>query len=355
MSSSLNSHLPSPQNSTIVREFRQATMAFQRAVHRTITRPLLAHVGMPLLVNVAPRWTVQTLTRRFITPPRIAHTAPELRALERAAYVPIPSPHGDLAAWRFAPPADAAAERAPVIIVSHGWGGRGAQFRAFVPELLRAGYEVWLFDHIAHGRSAGREAPITAFAHGLSIVVDRALDEHRTIAGFIGHSLGCAAIGLALSHHPRLRSLDAAERLRVVMIAPPSSLIRYSRFFARAIGLPERLRAAMQWRLERKTGLNWDELEMPQAVASLRSAALVIHDQHDNDVRIDSGLALARAWSGASFMRTTGLGHTRVLRNTHVVGCAVGFLAEQVTFSPAPTQDEWSAFSESLFSVSPIY
>jgi pimeloyl-ACP methyl ester carboxylesterase len=318
----------------------------------------MAHIGMPLLANLAPRWTVQTLARRFITPPRIAHTPPELRTLERATFLPINTQQGTIATWRFKPtPSTTTSSSAspPVIIVSHGWGGRGAQFRAFVPALLEAGYEVWLFDHIAHGRSAGDEAPITEFARGLGVVADRALDEQRTIAGFIGHSLGCAAIGLVLSRHPQLRSLDVAKRLRVVMIAPPSSMIRYSRFFARAIGLPERLRAAMQWRVERKTGLNWDALEMPHAVAGLHTPALVIHDQHDTDVRIDSGLALARAWPGARFMRTVGLGHTRVLRDAHVVACGTGFLADQMSFTPPPKQDEWSAFAESLFSVSPIY
>ncbi len=355
MSSSLNSPLASPQNSTIVRDFRQISMALHRAVQRNIARPLLAHVGMPLMATLAPRWTVQNLARRFITPPRIAHTPPELRTLEHADYVPITTLQGQLATWRFATDATASVAQAPVIIVSHGWGGRGAQFRAFVPALLRAGYEVWLFDHIAHGRSAGREAPITEFAHGLAAVAERALDERRTLAGFIGHSLGCAAIGLALSQHARLRSLDAAGQLRVVMIAPPASLIRYSHFFARAIGLPERLRAAMQWRLERKTGLKWDALEMPHSVAGLKTAALVVHDQHDRDVRIDSGLAVARAWPGARFVRTVGLGHTRVLRDGHVVACAVGFLSNQIAFSPAPKQDEWSAFAEALFSVSPMY
>lgn len=54
---------------------------------------------------------------------------------------------GKLAAWRFGNPSH------PAIITSHGWGGRGAQFREFVPALVASGYQVWLFDHVGHGEA----------------------------------------------------------------------------------------------------------------------------------------------------------------------------------------------------------
>src|SRR3972149_4707596 len=44
----------------------------------------------------------------------------------------------------------------PVVLMVHGWNGRGAQLGAFAPELVRAGYRVVTFDTPAHGRSPGR-------------------------------------------------------------------------------------------------------------------------------------------------------------------------------------------------------
>ena len=174
-------------------------------------------------------------------PQRNAHTPPELRHLQHGRRVPIVTSIGKLAAWQFGD------RWRPAIVMSHGWGGRGAQFREFVQPLHDAGFQVWLFDHVSHGLSEGRETPIADFAKGVTAVVRAAEVEGVSIAGFVGHSLGCAGISIALRGE-----LSDLKNIRVVQIAPPASLIRYSRFFARMLGLPERIRAAMQWRLEQK-------------------------------------------------------------------------------------------------------
>ena len=308
--------LASPINSTIVR----------LNLSRLATR-----IGVSFIASIAPAWTARKASQWFITPPRILHTPRELQTLVHGSRLAIASPMGKLAAWRFGNPSH------PAVIASHGWGGRGAQFREFVPALTAAGYQVVLFDHAGHGYSEGSEAPITDFAKGVTAVAQYLELHGAPIAGFIGHSLGCAGIGIALRFD--LRNLRG---VRVVQIAPPASLIRYSRFFAKTLGLSERIRAAMQWRLEQKIGMHWSEFEMPRAAATLTAHALIIHDQNDTDVRIESGLAVARAWPDARFKRTFGLGHRRILRDAAVIGAAVDFLKDRVTFSRPPEVDQWS-------------
>ncbi len=322
----------SPLNSTIVRVANSSLVQ------------LGARLGMTVATSLAPAWTVRKVAQRFITPPRIQHTQPEWQSLAKGTRVSVETPMGKLAAWRFGH------ARAPAVICSHGWGGRGAQFREFVPALLDAGLQVWLFDHASHGLSEGSEAPITDFARGVTAVARHVEAQQLRIAGFIGHSLGCAGIGIALRNE-----LKHLEHVRVVQIAPPASLIRYSRFFARALGLPERLRAAMQWRLEQKIGVPWQEFEMPHAAAGLKAKALVIHDQGDKDVRIDSGLAVARAWPDARFKRTFGLGHRKILRDRQVIVASIDFLLDRVEFSPPPKADEWSLAFASLSGAAPLY
>ncbi len=321
--------ISSPFNSTIVRAY---IARFARKA------------GGSLAAAIAPAWTTRKASQWFITPPRILHTPRELQTLTQGTRLSVASPMGKLAAWRFGNPAH------PAIITSHGWGGRGAQFREFVPALVGAGYHVWLFDHVGHGYSDGREAPITDFARGVTAVARHVERSGITIAGFIGHSLGNAGIGIALRHE--LRHLSGAS---VVQIAPPASLIRYSRFFARALGLSERIRAAMQWRLEQKIGVNWEEFEMPRAVQALTARALIIHDQNDTDVRIENGLAVARAWPDARFKRTFGLGHRRVLRDRAVISASVDFLQDRVHFSRPPEVDQWSLAFAPQHGVAPIF
>lgn len=307
------------------------SIPFNSTIVRLNLSQFFTRAGMSLAAVIAPAWTARRATQWFITPPRIRHTPRELQTLTHGIRASIATPIGKLAAWRYG---DAAH---PAIVASHGWGGRGAQFREFVPALTSAGYQVLLFDHVSHGYSDGREAPITDFAKGVVAAVTHLEAQGVTIAGFIGHSLGCAGIGIALRH-----DLTHLQNIRVVQIAPPASLIRYSRFFARTLGLSERIRAAMQWRLEQKIGMAWSEFEMPRAAASIKAKALIIHDQYDRDVRIESGLAVARAWPDARFKRTFGLGHRKVLRDSGVINATVDFLRDEVQFSLPPALDQWS-------------
>src|SRR6476646_5059202 len=71
--------------------------------------------------------------RIFATPPRFEHTARELAFLAHGTRFTVNAAWSRVAAWRFGP-----ADR-PAVILSHGWGGRGAQLRAFVPGLVAAG------------------------------------------------------------------------------------------------------------------------------------------------------------------------------------------------------------------------
>jgi pimeloyl-ACP methyl ester carboxylesterase len=307
----------------------------QAALRRTAIRT----VGL-----FAPTWTVRRAAEWFITPPRHQQPMRETKALAGAQRVQIKSGAETVHAWLHGNPAH------PVVVFSHGWGGRGGQFAAWIAPFIKAGYRVAVFDHIAHGTSTGRHAPITAFAEGLADVVLSLEKGGATVAALVGHSFGCPAIALALNG--RLRHLVG---IQTILVAPPASLIRYSRFFARSVGLSERLRAAMQWRLEQRIGLPWSHVELPDSVRHLNSRALVIHDQEDREVRFASGLAVARAWPGARFKRTFGLGHRRVLRDAGVIGAALDFMSGRVTFAPPPQADQWSEAFASLSGNSPLF
>ncbi|HEX9390262.1 MAG TPA: alpha/beta fold hydrolase [Usitatibacteraceae bacterium] len=316
-------------NSTIVRFMARHPIA--PALRRGVQR-----VGMRLASAVAPRFAVRQAMDRFMTPPRFPRPEAEHALLDNATALDIATPLGDIRAWRFGEPT------APVILFSHGWGGRGAQFRSFVPALLDAGYQVILFDHIGHGQSAGRESSLVDFWRGLEAAL-KALDaQGLVLAGLVGHSLGAAAVASALRGMPP----GQTQGLRAVLIAPPSSVIRYSKFFARYLGISERIRDAMQWRFEQRTGVAWQEFELPHSVDRIAAKALVIHDRDDRDVGIDSGLAIARAWPDARFHETRRLGHNRILRDREVIQHVVDFLGGRVEFLRPPASGERSPYRE---------
>lgn len=297
-------------------------------VNSTNVRNLVALLGhrarFAVTSRFAPEKAVELAARLFATPPRFAHTAREREFLSTGTRFDVATPYGRLAAWRFG-----RSDR-PAIVLSHGWGGRGAQLRSFAAPLLESGFQVVLFDHVGHGESEAGSSTLVHLVAGLDAVVRALESKGGRVAGFVGHSLGAAAVGAWLAQTRR----DA----RAVLVAPPTSVERYSGYFARRLGIPERVRRAMQERFEARLGRRWSEFELPHAVDGVRAAALVIHDAGDREVPQSSGLALARAWPGARFTRTQGLGHNRILRDGDVVNDAADFIAGRVVFAPPPAR-----------------
>lgn len=304
-----------PRNSTNVRQM----MAF--AWHR---------LRLQVASTLTPRIAVRQAAQLFATPPRIGHTAKELAFLAQGEAFAVEAGDTSLAAWRFG------AREAPVVLLSHGWGGRGAQLRSFVDPLLEAGYQVVLWDHAGHGKSAGATSTLVHFIRGLDAIARHLEARGGRLAGIVGHSLGAAAAGAWLN--------ETRRPLRAVLIAPPTSLVRYSTFFARRLGLPEALRRQMQQSFERALGKRWAEFELPASVAHVRAPALVVHDQHDREVPVGGGIALANAWHGARLVRTRGLGHRAILRDAEVARDVVDFIANRTTFPPPPAPGERRAW-----------
>ena len=306
-------------NSTNVRRYE----ASRRRLPTWMTlAPVRVKLGVASLL--APGCAADIAARLFCAPPRHAHTARERELLAAGSRFDVTVGFTRIAAWRFG-----RADR-PAIVASHGWGGRGAQWRAFVPALLEEGYQVVVFDHAGHGHSEGHESTLVHFIDALDAVLREVEAQGVEIAALLGHSLGAAAVGAWL--HRTGRDIPA------VLLAPPSSVLRYSRLFARQLGIPERVRRVMQERIERRIGRPWTDFELPGSVANARSRALVIHDADDAEVPFAAGLGVARAWRGASLLRTQGLGHRAILRDPQVVRDALDFLQRRMVFAPPPQE-----------------
>jgi len=292
---------------------------------------MLQRVELGLASVLAPEKAVDIAARLFSTPPHFEHTARERELLATAERYDVASRHGRLAAWRFG-----SGDR-PAVVLVHGWGGRGAQLGGFVPALLESGYQVVLFDHVGHGFSEGTHATLVHFWEGLEAVVADAEKRGTRVSGIVGHSLGAAAVGAWLNENGR--------DIRAVLVAPPTSVERYSGYFARRLGIAEPVRRAMQERFERALGRRWSEFELPGSVARARAPMLVVHDREDGEVSFGAGLALARAWKGARLVATRGLGHRKILRAPEVVQDAIDFIADRVVFAPPPAKGESQPFA----------
>ncbi|MEP6688084.1 MAG: alpha/beta fold hydrolase [Gemmatimonadales bacterium] len=254
--------------------------------------------------GIAARWA-ETI---FCTPPRNEPRSGEEAFLASGRQFTVPSGGESLAAWEWG--------SGPTVVLVHGWGSRAGRFGPLTVALAEAGFRVVAYDAPAHGRSTGRFSSLPEFARALRSVGDVVGPVHAVV----GHSLGGAAVTLAL------RDGLAAER--VVLMAAPADVTRFSTAFADHLRLPAGTRALMRRNLETRLQARWDDLHLPTIARTLGAAALVLHDREDEDVPFVHAEEIVAAWPGARLVPTAGLGHRGLLRDAGVVRETVAFLRE---------------------------
>lgn len=205
----------------------------------------------------------------------------------------------------------------PTALLVHGWHGSAANFVAFVDPLLAAGWRVLSLDQPAHGATPGNRTNLYEIAAALNAVAR----SHGPIDTVITHSFGAPCTLMAMK--------DGLAIRRAVCISPPAEVETLLTAFAETLNLPAQVLARFRQILETRFGHDiWDRLSPSHVVRDLDLPALIIHDRNDRAMLFEEGEALARAWRGARFHATKGLGHNRILSDPAVIAEAVGFLGE---------------------------
>ncbi len=192
----------------------------------------------------------------------------------------------------------------PLVICIHGWQGAGHQFAHLARYLAAQGLRVWAVDAAAHGESPGKRATPVDLLY--------ALREASALAGepaaVIGHSLGAAMAMVACR--------EGAPFTRRVLVAGPTSFAEVFDRFDRHMGLSPRARAALFGRIETHVGRTMESMNLLHQPPA--GTALVIHDENDTEVPVQSTRSLAAVWPQAEVWVTQGLGHVRILRSEAV-------------------------------------
>ena len=185
-----------------------------------------------------------------------------------------------------------------------------------MPALVAAGFRVLAFDAPGHGRSPGHETNIPEINAAIQAVT-RVCGPLRAV---IGHSFGVVCALYAVRQGLQVE--------RIVAVAPPADMRELARRFCAALRLPDVAQADFYGRLEARFGADlWDRFSPAVLARQVNLPGLVIHDQDDSDVPWHDGETVARAWPGAQFVRTAGLGHRRILRDPEVIARATAFIA----------------------------
>ena len=280
-----------------------------RSIFLPVTRTYFA-VASRLVPGLARRQA----ERLFTAPPRYTGRA---YASVDGRRETVASGNHSLAVWHAGSPGPSA------VLLVHGWGGRGAQMASFVDPLVANGHRVVWFDQPGHGDSGRGPVALPDFVRAVQAVVAT----HGPFAAAIGHSLGAAALGVALR--------AGLELGRVVFVSPPASIGEHTYKFARMLGITPAIRDAMRRRIERRYAVRFAEIDRIEELAALRLPALFVHDDGDAEVPFANTLRLSARMPDARLIKTYGLGHRRVLRDPNVVRAIVDFVDGNVDDLPA--------------------
>ena len=260
--------------------------------------------------RIAPPIAGRIAYKLWLTPTRHKTPASEKEALDSAdiQYIQINDNKITTFSW---------GTSGPIVLLVHGWSGRGTQMGAFIRPLLNAGYRVLSFDAPAHGKSTGKQTNIYQVADTII-----AMQHHfGTIDSVISHSFGGPCAAIAIQRGLKIK--------RLISICPPANTLGLIEKFISILRIPTKAGDHLTQRFENNFGKEvWHDVSMVNTVKQLKIPGLLIHDSHDDDIPWQEGHAVSEAWDNAEFIKTTGLGHRRILRDAAVIEAVVSFISD---------------------------
>jgi esterase/lipase len=205
------------------------------------------------------------------------------------------------------------------IVVVHGWAGRATQFRRFVKPCIKAGYQIIGFDGPGHGQSDGKRTNLDEFEN----VLQKLVEKIGNVSAIVAHSFGGAASLYALTKGLPVTIL--------ANIASPTIGDEIINTYLRAIGGSDKTGEAFKKYILEKTGKSFDQFTALEFVKHVSQdlKLVLVHDEDDKDVTIDHPRALIKRFPQAYFLQTKKLGHTRILKDDHVIQSIVTFIAHR--------------------------
>jgi pimeloyl-ACP methyl ester carboxylesterase len=260
---------------------------------------------------LSPSLAGKLALRMFLTPPRRPLDPDDAPIVAQAVRTIVSIGSDSFTMWRWG-------EGSPVVVVLHGWGSHAARFGNFIAPLRAAGYTVIGIDAPAHGQSPGKTSDLPRFRDSLAAV----LRAHQPVHAVIGHSLGGAATLTVLADtkefHPR----------KICIFGVPADMDYILESFGMMLSLRSRALESLRARFARQFGHTAREVSLAAAAPHVRIPVLVVHDEDDNVAPIEQASAVTSLITGATLLRTRGLGHSGGLRDAATIEKVVAFLRE---------------------------
>ena len=273
-------------------------------------KQVLVYWHLSFLNALAPKLVEQLIRKLFFIPRCRPLKAVEKEFLDRGERFFIKVNGEDVVCWRWG--------SGPSILFAHGWNGRGIQFRTFIQSVLEHGYSAIAFDGPGHGESGKRSSSYFQMTDAVRALLKDSTDQ--PLLGLIGHSFGAAAIVNA--QHKEHTKIPA------VLLAPALQLQRLLDEAFQFHGVPLEIFYKIISHYENEYHYKLTEDNPAQILPSLDIPVLIIHDEHDQVVPVTDSKNSAQISDNLDLMITTGLGHSRILKNKEIIEYALDYLTD---------------------------
>ena len=186
-----------------------------------------------------------------------------------------------------------------IILLVHGWESNASRWNKLLPYLKPLGKTIIAIDGPAHGLSEGTEFNAPKYAECIH-VLSRKYQPNIVI----GHSVGGAAIAYYLNKY------QSPEIKKVVLLGAPSDFKILSDNFVKLLSLNSKLETQLEKYYHQKFNLHLDDFAGHKFAENFTQQGFIAHDTEDKIVLIDEGRKYAKTWKDATYIETTGLGHS---------------------------------------------
>ena len=231
----------------------------------------------------------------------------------------------------------------PVVVLLHGWSGRGLQFFQFITTLVDNGYRAVIFDGPAHGKSDGKKTDLLEYSEVIAMVAKKFGDIHS----LVGHSFGGVAALYTIREGLAINNL--------VMISTPTIADDIVREFLNKINASPKVGLFFKKYFLNKFGKDFDSFSARVLAEDINDLSiLLIHDEEDREVPIQHSLAFQEVKPEAKLIRTRGLGHTRILKNEKVIEETISFINRNNSFNDDNVPNKYTLFVDAEGSFEPF-
>lgn len=203
------------------------------------------------------------------------------------------------------------------ILLVHGWAGRGTQLFKIADALLEANFKTISFDAPAHGKSEGSTAVMMDFIASIK-EIDK---KYGPFEGIVGHSLGGMATLNAIKEGINVK--------KGVIIGSGDIISDVINDFIAKLKLKPVIGHKLRTHFESKYQDNMNNYSASHAAKKVEIPILVIHCKDDPEVPLTAAQNINNHLAQGELLVTEGLGHRKILGNTHVIKVTVDFLTKQ--------------------------